>query len=141
MKTRQAFFTVMIILVSFIAILVSPPPGESQECRLVRIYGEGNQPGKIHIEPEVTWIPAGTCIIWVNWSKADQIAIEFEEGKKCKEVTDAPAKFQINASNCYVTSWLPLGATSSLRFSQEGSYQYNVKTPDGAVKIGKIMVQ
>lgn len=43
-------------------------------------------------------------------------------------MTEAPAGFQTEGS-CYVTSWITLGGTSSLRFTQPGTFEYLVKAP------------
>ena len=99
----------------------------AQNCRIIRLYGIGEQTtkiGSVNIEPRVVWIEAGDCVIWYNWVKDDETQIVFEEGKRCEDMTDAPSGFTLNAHNCYVTSYVPLGGTSSLKFTDAGTFYY-----------------
>jgi hypothetical protein len=69
--------------------------------------------------------------------------VVFEDGKKCSSVSEAPVGFSLDHENCYITSFMPFGGTSSLRFMQEGSYGYTIEGPDlprGKVK-GTILVR
>ena len=87
-------------------------------------------------------IDQGACVIWVNWGQ-DNVQVKFREGKKCEDVTEGPTGFKLDAENCYVTDFLPLGATSSLKFNEEGTYDYEVtwENQKGLVAKGKIMVR
>ena len=142
MKAKSVFALMALMLtIAFACILIAPQLCQSQECRVIRIYGEGTSPGKMHLEPEVTRVAKGTCVIWINWSKADEISVKFTEGKKCDDVTDAAVSFKLDAANCYVTTWLPLGGTSSLRFNETGLYEFEVDNKGDAKVKGKIMVE
>jgi hypothetical protein len=55
----------------------------------------------------------------------DCLKIVFEDGKKCEDVTDAASGF-LTEGPCYVTSWVTFGGTSSLKFNEEGTYDYFV---------------
>lgn len=39
----------------------------------------------------------------------------------------AATGFKMDFSGCYLTDFLPLGGTSSLRFTEEGSYDYEIE--------------
>lgn len=127
----------------------------AQECRIIRIHKElGGSGHLIRLEPEVLHISQGTCVIWINWVPSQEIRINFrEDGKRCTDATDAPAGFGV-VENCYLTDFIPLGGTSSLRFNEEGTFKYEVEIPGerkvegplgvsfGPVKAtGKIVVQ
>ena len=110
-----------------------------EECRIIRIMGK-DQYGGMRLEPEYVTVTKGACVIWTNWSRGLEVAIEFEDGKTCEDVTDAAMDFSLNERSCYVTTYLALGQTSSLRFMQKGSYNYNVVTKGGQKLQGQIRV-
>jgi hypothetical protein len=83
----------------------------------------------------------GTVVIWNNWARSTEVKIVFEDGKTCKDVTEAPMGFSMDAKACYVTTWVPLGGTSSLRFVHSGTYKYEVETNGGIKTSGKIVIQ
>ena len=115
----------------------------AQECRIIRVHGGG--PGwsdRIEVEPGTAFVAKGTCVIWSNWVRTDEIKIIFEDGKKCEDMTDAPVGFKMDAAaNCYVTTWVPLGGTSSLKFNEEGTFEYAIEAKGGPKAGGKIVVQ
>ena len=114
----------------------------AQECRIVRIHGGvAGSAKKVDIEPQTLWISKGGCVIWNNWVRTDEIKVIFEEGKKCEDMTDSPMGFKLDAANCYVTTWIPLGGTSSLRFNEEGAFEYSVEAKGGIKARGKIVVR
>ena len=50
--------------------------------------------------------------------------------------------FFLDNSNCYVTTIMEFGDTSSLEFVDVGKFEYTVQTIDGKVKAkGKILVR
>lgn len=129
-----------ILFVCLIMVLMNTVICPAQECRVIRIQGGGTS-SEIYLEPETAAVSKGTCIIWTNWVGAASVTVNFEDGKKCEDVTLAPVGFELKETNCYVTSSIPLGGTSSLRFSEKGSYEYSVKSSSGASVRGRIVVQ
>ena len=119
----------------------------AQECRIINLYGgDAVQVKTVRIEPQTIVISKGACVVWVNWVRAQDITIKFSDGKTCKDVTESPTKFQLDEQGCYVTSWIPLGGTSSLRFNKEGTYEYVAYTrlgyeAGGIQAKGSIVVQ
>jgi len=112
----------------------------AQECRVIRLNGTVYPTTTIRIEPRVVQISKGTCVIWSNWVRTGEVQIAFEEGKKCEDMTDSPVGFTLDAHNCYVTSFVSRGGTSSLMFNEPGTFDYTVKA--GAVtEGGKIVVE
>ena len=106
------------------------------------IYGGDSFSVKsIRIEPATLQIDKGSVVIWNNWAKASEVKVIFEEGKVCQDVTEAPTGFSMDAKQCYVTTWIPLGGTSSLKFTQTGTYKYKVETTGGISGAGSIIVQ
>lgn len=116
-------------------------PADSYECRVIRIYGEATQAGKIHLEPKIITVSKGTCVVWLNWSKEQEVSVTFEESQKCHDVTEAPVMFTLDTENCYVSSWIPRGGTSSLLFTEAGEFHFIVKDRDGSTTKGRIFVE
>ena len=113
----------------------------AQWTRIVRLYEETKGSHKqLFVEPNNLWVSKGTVIIWANQMENEEIKVSFEEGKKCADVTGAPTGFSLNAA-CFVTSWIPSGGTSSLRFNEEGAFSYVVELADGLKTEGKIVVR
>ncbi len=119
----------------------------AQDCRVIRIEGIAAH-DVIRIDPETITISKGTCVIWFNRSTAHQVKVAFADGKKCASISDAPTGFSLDHQNCYVTSWIPFGGTSSLRFLEAGTYAYDIQATgeqveaEGAkVTQGKIIVE
>jgi hypothetical protein len=113
---------------------------QESEMRLIRLCGgtsrsdvygtssdpEGAAKDIVRIVPETLSIDKGTVVIWINAARAtDCLKIVFEDGKKCEDVTDAASGF-LTEGPCYVTSWVTFGGTSSLKFNEEGTYDYFV---------------
>ena len=123
------------LVLALTTLMANQDTASAQECRLVRLHGGiGTNVSEIRIEPRALWISKGTCVIWSNWVRTDEVKVIFEEGKKCEDVTDAPVGFTMNADNCYVTDFISLGGTSSLKFNEAGTYKYTVESAGGTIK-------
>jgi hypothetical protein len=139
---KHAVLAIGVALLCAMAVLCTVEIGDAQECRIVRVYGHAAQaePG-LRLEPQTIMVNKDTCVIWVNLSKAAEVKVIFEDGKKCADATDAPSAFTM-VETCYVTSWVPHGATSSLTFKEPGTYNYEVEWKEGKTKEnGRIVVQ
>jgi plastocyanin len=118
----------------------------AQECRILRIHGGVladtlGKVSKIELEPQTVWISKGTCLVWINWVRGYEVKVVFEDAKKCEDTTDAAVGFEEDVDNCYVTTWMRQGETSSLRFTAEGAYEYVVEAKGGVKAKGKIVVR
>ena len=135
MGKKKFFVTLMAFALVFSAfVLIMNQKGLSAaECRLIRIYGEPGGQIPFGLEPPITNIRSGSCLVWVNLAREQEVKVIFEDGKVCKDVTTAPVGFQLDPKNCYVTNYIPFGATSSLLFEKEGIYEY--VTTAGKTKI------
>lgn len=137
MRNRSLFaFWVVLALTGLTGILFVSHT-DAQEHRLVRILGglstgatELKQP--ITLDPPTLSVPKGTVVTWLNWSRnSDCIQISFEDGKRCEDGTDAPSGFSMRTDGCYVTSWISFGGTSSLLFTEPGTFSYVVEAKTG----------
>ena len=136
MGKKKFFVTLMAFVLVFSAfVLIMNQKGLSAaECRLIRIYGEPGGQIPFGLEPDITNIRSGSCLVWVNLAREQEVKVIFEEGKKCEDVTDAPVGFRLDPDNCYVTDRISLGGTSSLRFNETCTYKYVVEAAGGVIK-------
>lgn len=131
---------ILVLCIAFIQ--ASQRTANADETRVVRIYGgSAGNVSSIRIEPQFITVSPGTVLIWNNWARASEVKVVFEEGKTCQDVTKAPMGFSLNAQNCFVTTWIQLGGTSSLRFMEKGVYKYTIQTSGGAKEAGEIRVR
>jgi len=131
MNKRRLFLLVGSVLVlAATTFQVNQGTVDAQKCRIIRIHQEKGSAGTtIRIEPQSIHISKDTCVIWINWVPSQEVRVVFrEDGKKCQDATDSPMGFSM-AENCYVTNFIPLGGTSSLKFNGEGTFKYEVEVP------------
>lgn len=137
-----------LILIFVIGIaLVNQKESSAQECRIIRVYGGLEAAGnKIRIEPQTVSINKGSCVIWSNWAWSKElgekvVVVRFSDGKTCEANTDAPTLYKMDDQNCYVSSYIAYGGTSSLRFTEQGTFDYVVESKDMESAEGKIVVE
>ena len=94
------------------------------------IYGQqtpATTQSQIEVEPMNINIPKGSCVVWVNWANRPEIRLSFAEGKACQSKTEAAMGFRFTpTTGCYITDYLKMGQTSSLRFMQAGTFKYDL---------------
>jgi hypothetical protein len=121
--------------------LVDHPPLGAIDVQLVRIHGQNEGPKKsLMVEPVSVTVPKGGIVVWVNEGAIDEVKVNFEEGKKCADVTSATKDFNLEAA-CFVTTWIPLTGTTSLKFNEPGTFHYTVETNDGVKVKAKLIVK
>ena len=139
---RLRYHWIVAILFGVVFLFTLSTPGVAQDTRVIRLYGGTSfSHDGIRIEPDITLISEGGVVIWNNWAKSSEVKIVFEEGKVCQDVTEASMGFTLDAKQCYVTTWIPLGGTSSLRFTEKGKYPYVVEAAGGVKSKGAIYVE
>ncbi|HNR13402.1 MAG TPA: hypothetical protein PLG17_08270 [Thermodesulfobacteriota bacterium] len=116
---------------------------EDQKCAIITMHGDLTQPGaQALLRPETVSVDKGDCVIWLNNANGFEAVVKFAEGKVCEDATEAPSGFTMTAQNCYVSTSIPTGGTSSLRFTESGIYAYEVTdTKDVVVTRGKVLVK
>jgi plastocyanin len=142
MKRNRLFITIGLACILCMGIIQATQitATAADDCRIVRVQGKDNY-GGVRLEPEFVTVAKGACVIWTNWVRGLEIQIIFEEGKSCKDATQSPTGFTLNTEkNCFVTTWLDMGQTSSLIFAQNGTYRYTVETKSGEKLKGTIVV-
>ncbi len=149
MQKRTIIVTVLLFLVSTMLAAVDHRPANAEESQLIRIFGgvatgAGELTKPIRLEPPTLTVSKGAVVVWLNWARTVEcVKVSFQEGKKCDDVTDAPTGFEMTGG-CYVTSWITFGGTSSLRFTDPGTYTYTVEAKSGGEirkTTGRILVK
>lgn len=131
MKTKKFLWVGIGTVLVFTLIIIlgyEKKSNAAEKCAIVSIRSPAG------VEPEVLKITKGDCVVWINWTRGEEVKVIFREGKKCAETTKAPVGFKKDFSGCYVTDFLAFGQTSSLMFPVEGSFDYEVEFQR---KIGK----
>lgn len=137
MKKRVSSAVLAVLVLTGMTGTLFVNSADAQEHRLVRILGalstgaaELKQP--ITLDPPTLSIPKGTVVTWLNWSRNSEcVQISFEDGKRCEDGTEAPSGFSMRTDGCYVTSWISFGGTSSLLFTEPGTFSYVVEAKTG----------
>ena len=110
--------------------------GAAEICKIVTIRGRDN------IEPNMLTVKKGDCVVWMNWTRDQDVLLSFKEGEKCVRATKAPVGFKMDVpKGCYIASWLGYGETASLVFTQPGTYSYDVEFKVGGKNSGTIIVK
>ncbi len=113
---------------------------QAQEVQIIKIRDVGYQ-GALRIEPSEVTIPVGMVVVWVNMSRKVEPQIVFAEGMKCELSTEASVGFKQNEQKCYITDFVQVGGTSSLKFIGPGTFDYEVINRTGQKGKGKIIVK
>jgi hypothetical protein len=150
MKKRVVIVTALLFVLSTTFVMIDRETIDAQEQQLVRILGgistgAGELKKPITIEPPTMTVSKGAVVTWLNWSRNTEcVQVIFEDGKSCDDASDAPSGFSMKADGCYVTSWITFGGTSSLHFTEPGTFTYTVEAKTGGETrktTGKILVR
>ncbi|MBU4037466.1 MAG: hypothetical protein KKA35_13655, partial [Proteobacteria bacterium] len=147
----------IVVMLFFIASFIVANPGTvnaveqaKDQCFVVSLNGNispqsaAKMDQVITITPQYMNVPVGSCVVWVNWVRGPEISTSFKEGKTCAATTKSAVGYSITPeTGCFITDFLPEGATSSLRFMEAGDYKYDiyVKGRKAPLASGKITVK
>jgi len=137
MKTNKLLIGIGAASIFTLVILLGNPVtiGAAEKCAIVTIQSHEG------ISPETLRIKKGDCVVWINWTRGEDVKVIFKEGKRCQDMTKSPVGFKMDWNSCYVTDYLDFGRTSSMLFEQAGTFKYEVEfkptsSPLGAARIG-----
>jgi plastocyanin len=137
-KTRVLISAAGIAFILTMIFLIGNPPttGAAERCDIVTIRGRDN------IEPTMLTVQKGDCVVWMNWTREQDVLLSFKEGEKCVRATKTPVGFKMDVpTGCYLAGWLSYGQTSSLVFTETGTYDYEVQFKVGGSNRGAIIVK
>lgn len=121
-KMSGLFFGTMMVLVFLFMVLLGNPAIVKAQEKCIPVYIRSHE----GIEPETLNVAKGDCVVWINWTRGEDIKVIFREGKKCADMTKSPKGFKPDFSGCYLTDHLGFGETSSLLFVEAGRFNYEV---------------
>jgi hypothetical protein len=127
-----------------IALLVSPPLSFATDAQVILIFKSKGDNTELRLNTPDLYVKKGTIVIWMNSVVDEEIQVIFRDGKTCKDVSFSPAEkgFSLDAKSCYVTSFIPYASTSSLQFTDAGSFDYSISNLSGKITgKGKIIVR
>ena len=140
MKRNCLIIGGLISLFALSFILGNTNATSAADVRIVRLNMVTAEASKqLYVEPDTLWIKVGTVVVWVNQGPTEELKVVFEDGTRCQDVTDAGSSFAMS-DTCYVTSWVPIGGTSSLKFDEAGDFDYVVESATGTKSKGEITV-
>ena len=143
MKRGKFILVGAVLLIAFVLVIGSQNFIFSQGSLLIKLHAVGGDKlTGIFIDPTVAYVKKDDIVVWMSGIEAEDLKIEFADGKKCKKVTAHAINFNLDTERwCYVTSFIPFAATSSLQFTDVGEYFYKVYTSSGITARGRIVVE
>ena len=94
--------------------------------------------------PPNLFVKKNTVVIWMNAIEGEEIQVLFKDGKACQEVSLSPEfrGFSLDSKSCFVTNFIPYSKTSSLEFTEPGTFEYTISNTTGQMSgKGKIIVR
>jgi len=119
---------------------ITAQPVAADELLFIKISTPNEQVTSLTLDPQEAVIEKGTIVYWVNSAPAE-VAVVFAEGKRCEDVTEIPDRFNPDFDACYLTDFLPRYETSRLKFTETGTFNYDVRTEAGVKAVGTITVK
>jgi hypothetical protein len=144
MASKMALIWKIIFSVLLITFLVSPSPSFAEDAQVVLIFKAKGDNTELRVNPPDLYVKKGTIVIWMNSIVDEEVQVIFRDGKTCKDVSFSPAEkgFALDAKSCYVTTLIPYASTSSLQFTDTGSFDYAISNLSGKINgKGKIIVR
>ena len=142
---KASIFLLVVSMFVFIGSVVF-----AEECQLIQLNlekaGAGSQ---INIAPKSITVPVGTCTVWVNFIKDNEVSVSFrEKAKACQSSTESTKEFGLTelkpGESCFLSRPLALGSSTSLIWSQPGEYKYTIqyasKLPKGQI-LGDVLAE
>lgn len=147
MRVTKFMSCIGIVFIFVLGIMLagqSVPGSSAAEVKLVNISstGDSTNPTGLAVDPAELTVKKGAVIVWTNAATVARVKVVFEEGKACNDVLINPRRdFELDQQSCFVTTYMPFGATSSLIFPEVGEFEYTVETPGKKLQTkGTIMV-
>ena len=134
----KIFFSVILLMFIFAPMALS-----AEDATVVLIYKAAGDNSELRLNPPDLYVKKNTVVIWMNSVMGEEIQVVFRDGKACKDISFSPeAAFNLDSKSCYVTSFLPYAATSSLKFMETGEFDYMVQNLSEKISgKGKIIVR
>ena len=93
-------------------------------------------------------IEKGDCVVWMDfvggsgYGGNSGVILSFKEGEKCIKATKSPMGFRMDVpSGCYIAGAFNYGQTTSLVFTEPGTYEYDIEFKEGGKNSATIVVK
>jgi hypothetical protein len=116
----------------------------AEEASIVQVLKTSGEKPTLALSVPDLYISKNAVVVWLNSVQGEEIQVSFKEGKVAMDVSFSPAfkSFCLDSSSCFVTSFIPYAATSSLQFTKTGAFEYSVSDRAGKYSVkGKIIVR
>ncbi len=139
MKKRNLLFVLVgaAFLFTSIFIMQNPMPANAEErCNIITMFGRNN------LSSEKITISKGDCVLWMNWTRDDEVTLSFDDGAGCIKAVKSPKGWALdNTSGCFIAQSLMYGSTVSLVFTEAGTYEYDFIFKVGGKTDGVVIVK
>lgn len=144
MASKIALMSTIIFSVLVITLFAAPSLSVAEDAQIVLIFKAKGDNSELRLNPPDLYVKKGTIVVWMNSVVDEEVQVVFRDGKTCKDVSFSPVEkgFSLDSKSCYVTSFIPYASTSSLQFTDTGSFHYAVSNLSGkTMGKGKIIVR
>jgi len=143
MKIKKVLAGGMIFAFTIAMFLANQEGIRAQDIRTIRILGGSSHNfHRIRIEPQTIQVSEETVVVWNNWARTNEVELVVEDTKKCQEVKEVSTGFEFEPEKkCSVTERIPCGETSSLRFTERGTFEYVIKAQGADSAKGLVVVE
>ncbi len=145
MKRTRLLWVVGIVLSITIGLLPATlGTSFATSASLIRVYTGAGDKATLELDPPALYVQSGSVVIWVNGVMNQEIKVVFKDGKACQDVSISPSfkGFQLDSKSCFVTTFMPYASTSSLQFTDVGTFEYDIVTEDGKMSTkGQVVVR
>jgi hypothetical protein len=128
-KTMEKIVVSMIVVMLLISVGVL---NAEETSTIQMLKTTGNNP-ELTLSNPTLHVTKNTIVIWMNGVKDEELQVSFKDGKATQDLSFSPAfkSFCLDQSSCFVTSFIPYTATSSLQFTKPGTFNYSVSNLKG----------
>lgn len=143
MKGKTGLAWKLLFSMILAALICTPMTVSAEDAAVVLVYKVAGDNTELRLNPPDLYVKKNTVVIWMNSVMGEEVQVVFRDGKACQDISFSPeAAFNLDAKSCFVTSFLPYAATSSLKFMETGEFDYVVQNLSEKITgKGKIIVR
>ncbi len=143
-KTSLLWFVGIVLIITIGLLPATIGTSFATSASLIRVYTGADEKPTLELDPPALYVQSGSVVIWVNGVMNQEVKVVFKDGKACQDVAISPKfkGFQLDSKSCFVTTFLPYASTSSLQFTDVGTFEYEIVTDDGKMTTkGQVVVR
>lgn len=143
-RTKLIWFVGIVLSITIGLLPATIGTSFATSASLIRVYTASGDKPALELDPPTLYVPKGSVVIWVNGVMNQELKVVFKDGKACQDVAISPEfkGFQLDSKSCFVTTFMPYASTSSLQFTDVGTFEYDIVTEDGKLTTkGKVVIR